>query len=104
LRGSSGVDDEQLLEAVRYGLTKINIETLLKARPSATVPYASGSCREARHLPAHLDGRPGELCWPQNTIWVALRGSMCVALLCVALCGWTLAPGMAPADRSRSSN
>jgi len=25
---------------------------------------ASGSRRGARHLPAHLRGRPGELCWP----------------------------------------
>ena len=74
LRGPSGVDDEQLLGAVRHGLTKINIGTLLKARPSATVPWACGSCRGARHLPAHLDGRPGELCWPQNTI--SLRGSV----------------------------
>ena len=95
LRGSPGVDDEQLPGAVRHGLTKISIGTLLKARPSATVPWACGSCRGARHLPAHLDGRPGELCWPQNTI---------SAWLCVALCGWTLAPGMAPIDRSRCSN
>jgi fructose-bisphosphate aldolase class II len=36
--GPSGVDDEQLLGAVRHGQTKINIGTLLKARPSATVP------------------------------------------------------------------
>ena len=32
LCGSSGVDDEQLLGAVRHGLTKISIGTLLKAR------------------------------------------------------------------------
>ena len=95
LCGSSGVDDEQLLGAVRHGQTKISIGTLLKARSPATVPRACGSCRGARHHPAHLDGRPGELCWPQNTI---------SAWLCVALCGWTLAPGMAPIDRSRCSN
>jgi hypothetical protein len=77
LRGPSGVDDEQPLGAVRHGQTKINIGTLLKARPSATVPQASRFLPWSPASPGPPRRTTGRaLLAPEHDLCVALRGSM----------------------------